>query len=123
MGSLRRKVLDIQTLQHPHFRSWWGCQVDAVGLRLSGTGNLLPWVTHVVVVSAGIWHPGSVFALLLLFLLIHLPQASPSSAKRCLQAVLAIGLQESAWPRLFLSNMLLLSQAMDWSIPEPVPWM
>lgn len=58
MGSLRRKVLGIQKLQHPYFRSQWCCRVDAVGLRLSGTGILLTWVTHVVVVSAGVRHPG-----------------------------------------------------------------
>lgn len=93
MGSLRRKFLGIQKLQLPYFRSQWGFRVDAVGSRLSGMGIFLPRVAHVVMARAGIWHPGSVFALqLLLLLLIHLPRAAPCSAKRHLQASPAMGL-------------------------------
>lgn len=59
-GPLRRKVLDIQKPQHPRFRSWWGCRLDAVGLRLLGTGNLLPWVTRV---GGERWHLAPWFSL------------------------------------------------------------
>jgi len=94
------------------------------GSEAVGDGDLASLVIHMVVVSTGFWHPGSVFALqLILFLLIHLLRAAPCFAKRHLQAAPAMGfLQESVWSGLFLSNMLLLSQVMGWSIPKPVPW-
>lgn len=61
-----------------------------MGLRPLGMGTLLLLVAPLMVVSAGVWHPGSVLALQHVeFLLSHLPRASPCCAKKNLQATLA----------------------------------
>lgn len=60
-----------------------------MGLRPLGMGTLLLPVAPLMV-SAGVWHPGSVLALQHVeFLLSHLPRASPCCAKKRLQATLA----------------------------------
>lgn len=67
-----------------------GAGADSVGLRPLGMGTLLLQVAPLMVVSAGVWQPGSVLALQhIQFLLSHLPRAPPCYAKKHLQATLA----------------------------------